>query len=238
MNAKISRIVAIEYSKHRNAFGMVGIEVMKKDKVFRVRLAREWSRKNLNSMPSDIGVLFKQIGGWDYTYVNQKVGQHVIQELRKIEKIPLQVFTTKKDLGDPDDLERAKVMDVTEMTQYMVVLRQKHQVKFPENPPATVQELERQMTMFVEHKTESGTMAYYAPGDERDNLPRALAAACFAGRKLLRGGNRTISLSKKLPSLHSKRDELGSCLSGSQSSRGRETYYPGGTSRVQKYRIS
>ena len=231
------RIVAVEYSKHRNVFGLVGVEAIKDKNTFMVSLAREWDRKNLSLMVSQIGTLYDKIG-WGYTYVNQKIGQHVIQELRKIEKIPIQVYTTKKDLADPLDLERAKVMDITEMTQYMVVLKQKHQVQFPEKPLRSIKELERQMAMFVEHKTESGTMSYYAPGDEKDNLPRALAAACFGGRKLIRGGNRSVSISKKMPLFHGKSDDLGSGLSNSQRSLGREVHYPGGTSRsMRKYRI-
>ena len=43
--------------------------------------------------------------------------------------------------------------------------------------------------MFTEHTTESGTVAYYAPGEEMDCLTKALMICLFAGRISLQQGN-------------------------------------------------
>ena len=49
-------------------------------------------------------------------------------------------------------------------------------------------DLMKQMEMFTEHVTEAGTVAYYAPGEELDCLPRALMMCCFAARNSLEHG--------------------------------------------------
>ena len=46
------KTVGIAYSKHRNAIGMVGNEVNIKEKKVRIKLAREWSRKDIGQGPS------------------------------------------------------------------------------------------------------------------------------------------------------------------------------------------
>ena len=72
------------------------------------------------------------------------------------------------------------------MTHFvMVALRQNHQIEFPERPPPTVLDLEKQISMFVEHKTEAGGVDYYAPGDEKDNLTKAFMISIFAQRHIL-----------------------------------------------------
>ena len=48
-----------------------------------------------------------------------------------------------------------------------------------------MQELEHQVALFSEHTTEAGMVNYYAPGDELDNLTKALIIACFAARPFL-----------------------------------------------------
>ena len=45
------KTVGIAYSKHRNAIGMVGNEVNIKEKKVRIKLAREWSRKDIGKAP-------------------------------------------------------------------------------------------------------------------------------------------------------------------------------------------
>ena len=48
--------------------------------------------------------------------------------------------------------------------------------------------LENQVAMFTEHRTEAGGIDYYAPGEERDELVKALLAALFSARTLLQEG--------------------------------------------------
>jgi len=187
-NDDIIRLAAIAHSKHRNAIGLVAIEIDKDLKLVYVKLARQWSRDKINEIPYEIAKLYNQIR-WGNTYIDQLTGQHFIQDLRTVHHMPLQIINTQKNLKDPDDIERIEVMDKIEMTQFMLTLRQNHQVLFPENPSKTMGELEVQMSLYSEYKTEAGNVDYYAPGDEKDNLTKALLIDCFAARKYLKVGD-------------------------------------------------
>ena len=94
-------------------------------------------------------------------------------------------MTTQKNVKDADEIEKIQTMDKIEMVQFMLTLRQKHQVEFPPDPSVSAQQLERQIVLFAEKKTEAGSIDYFAPGNELDNLPKALLIACFAARKYL-----------------------------------------------------
>ena len=76
-------------------------------------------------------------------------------------------------------------MDLIEMTQFMLVLLQREQIFYPEKPKPTMRELIHQMSVFAEHKTEQGSINYYAPGSEKDSLVKAQLICCFAARKQL-----------------------------------------------------
>jgi len=186
-NDDIIRLAAIAHSKHRNAIGLVGVEVDSELKKVYVKLARQWSRDKINEIPYEISKLFEKIR-WGNTFIDQLTGQHFIQDLKRIHHMPIQIINTQKNLKDPDEIERVKTMDKIEMTQFMLTLRQNHQVEFPEKPSKTMKELEEQMALYSEHKTEAGNVDYYAPGDELDNLTKALLIDCFVARKYLRIG--------------------------------------------------
>ena len=79
-------------------------------------------------------------------------------------------------------------MDKIEMVQWMVKVKLNHQIEFPPNPTVQMQELESQMSIFTEHKTESGNIDYFAPGDEYDNLVKSLMIACFSVRNVIDAG--------------------------------------------------
>jgi len=177
------KIAALAHSKHRNMFGLVGIEVNEEQKKAYVKLARQWSRDQINTIPSMVSQLYQKIQ-WGDTYVDQQTGEHLIQDLRK-EGMYLKIITTQKNLKDPSDISRTKVMDKIEMVQLMLTLRKNHQIEFPKNPTTTMVELERQMAIFSEHKTEAGGIDYFAPGEELDNLTKALLIDCFAARNVL-----------------------------------------------------
>ena len=46
-------------------------------------------------------------------------------------------------------------------------------------------ELEEQIALYAEKSTEAGTMDYFAPGDELDDLTKGLMLAVFAARPFL-----------------------------------------------------
>ncbi len=176
------KIATLSYSKFRDQFGLVVIEADATDQVVRVGLAVFWDRKKINSISSKINSLYQKIK-WDSTYVDQKVGEHIIDELKNT--LPIYVINTKKDLLDPEDIHKLEVMDMTEIVQFTYGLKLEHRIKFPEHPTTNIQELERQISMFTENKTEQGTITYYATGDEHDSLVRALLMCIFAARDYL-----------------------------------------------------
>ena len=205
------KTVGIAYSKHRNALGLVGNETIPAERKALVKFAREWQRENISKAPATIAKLYDKIK-WDKTVIDQQVGEFFIQDLKN-HGIPLQVITTQKDLKDPENIERIKVMDKVEMTHFiMVALRQRFQIEFPANPPKTIQKLEHQISMYTEHKTEAGGIDYYAPGDQKDNLTKAFMISIFAERNVLTkfentvhvgGGIGTNEIREQIPSFDS-----------------------------------
>lgn len=168
---------------------MVGVEIDTRKKTAFVRLAKQWSRKNMNAIPGDIAQLHSRIK-WHTTIADQLVGQHLIRSIENMMGNQLQIITTQKNLKDPENIEKLKVMDITEMTQLTLSIKQDHRIQFPKkNHSEDMIDLMKQMEMFTEHVTESGTVAYYAPGEELDSLPRALMMCCFAGRNTLEHGD-------------------------------------------------
>jgi len=181
-------IVAISYTKQRTMFGMVGVEIDSQKRIAFVRLAKQWSRKNMNDIPGDIKELHSRIK-WNNTIVDQQVGQHLIKSFEMAMGTGLQIITTQKNLKDPENIELLKVMDITEMTQLTLSTKQDHRIQFPKkNHTEDMMDLMKQMEMFTEHITEQGTVSYFAPGEELDCLPRALMMCCFAARNSLEHG--------------------------------------------------
>ena len=206
------RCVAITHSKYRDAFGFVGVEV-REGKLY-VGYARQWKRKYLSQMAPDVSRYHKRFQ-WDVAYIDQLTGEHVIQSMRKDHKLNFRVITTQKNLKDPDGINRARVMDKIEMVQWMVQAKDLGLILFPVHPGHSMGELESQMEIFSEHKTEAGNVDYFAPGDEYDNLIKALMIACFAARKYMNTGNMRVIMGKKFASIHENEDSL-SALTGSQ----------------------
>lgn len=233
----IIRQATLTYSKYRNMFGLLAGEVDSEEKEVHILFAREWPRSKLDRMAYDIGILFDTLK-WGTTWVNQLVGEHIIDELKK-QNMKVKSITTQKQLKDPEGTKKVIVMDEFEAVQFCIELKQKNQIRFPEDAGKHLKKVLEQVPLFTEHKTEARISDYYAEGDEYDHYTRALLMFCFAARKLLiRGTNRThAATGRKISRFHTK-DELGSGLSGTQRSLGRQVDYPGGSSRSPpKYRI-
>jgi len=178
------KTVALTFSKHRNAFGLVGIDV-DNNLIVNVRLAKQWSRKQINDIPFEIAEAHSKIN-WSKMYVDQALGEHLIRDIKK-QELSVDVITTKKNMPDPADIERLLVMDKIEMTQLMLSLKLKHRIQFPPKRGEHMQELINQVELFIENKTEAGGIDYYSPGDEFDNLTKALMICCFGVRNVLAG---------------------------------------------------
>ena len=78
----IIRRAAISHSKHRNAFGLIGIEADSESKKIRVKLARQWPRIKINETLPAIAEIYNKIN-WDTTYIDQLTGEHFIQSLKE-----------------------------------------------------------------------------------------------------------------------------------------------------------
>ena len=180
------KLAAIAYSKHRNIFGLVGVEILVKQKKIRVALAREWTREQINQMTPEIGELFRQMK-WGDTYIDQLTGQSIITKLRSKEKMYLKIINTQKNVKNPDPIEQAIIMDMIDMAQYMIQIKINHQLEFPPKPTEFMLELEKQIGIFSEVKSERGGLDYLALGAGHDNLTRALIICCFAARKYIDG---------------------------------------------------
>lgn len=178
-------IVALSYTKQRTVFGMVGIEIDAEKKIAYVRLAKQWSRDNMSLIPKNIETIYNKVK-WDMTFADQLIGQHLIRSIELALGFEVQTITTQKNLKDPENIEKIKVMDMTEMTQFTLSLKQQHSIQFPpKNITDDMRQLVKQIEMFTEHITESGTVSYYAPGGEYDCLSKALMICCFVGRMSL-----------------------------------------------------
>lgn len=180
-------IVALSYTKQRTQFGMVGIEIDPTKRIAYVRLAKQWSRHDMNRIPDDIKEIYDKVQ-WHMTFADQLIGQHLIRSIEKSLQFEVATITTQKNLKDPEDIEAIKVMDITEMTQLTLSIKQEHKIQFPPKPTTDMIKLMKQMEMFTEFITEAGTVSYYAPGEEIDCLPRALMICCFVGRMSLQHG--------------------------------------------------
>jgi len=179
------KIVAISHSKHRNMIGFVGIEVDTEKLIVYVRLAFQWSRNQINQIPQEIDDAYSKIK-WDKLYIDQSTGEHFIKDIKR-HGVSVEVITTKKNLNEPNDIDRLLVMDKIEMTQLMLALKLKHRIQFPPNPNGTMREAISQVELFTEKKTEAGGIDYYAPGEELDSLTKSLMICCFAVRNILDG---------------------------------------------------
>lgn len=179
------KITAISHSKHRNMIGFIGIEVDDVNLLVNVRLAKQWSRSQINQIPQEIEDAYSKIK-WDKLYIDQSTGEHFIKDIKR-HGIPIDVITTKKNVNEPADIDRLLVMDKIEMTQLMLALKLKHRIQFPSNPQETMKEAINQIELFTENKTEAGGIDYYAPGDELDSLTKSLMICCFAVRNILAG---------------------------------------------------
>ena len=190
------RIAAIHSGKHRNHFTIVGIEVSLESKKIYVKYVKRWKGRSFIKPGKEIPLIYLQ-HKIKHIFVDQNnIGEHIIRKL-KDDNVTLKVITTSKILKDPKKIIKAKTMDKTEMVSWFVNSKELHQIIFPEKRNSNVMELERQLSIFSEHKTESGNIDYFAPGEENDDMILALILACFGARNYLKGKFKRLVASKK-----------------------------------------
>ena len=178
------KLVGIAHSKLRNSIGAVGIEVDPVKQEVLVRMARHWDRQQINEVAPGIAHMYSQFE-WSNTIIDVSVGEHLIQSFRRISKIPIRVIFIKKKITDTSEIRRVKILDLTEMVQFMLQQKLIHKIKFPKKISPHMKELEDQIALYAEKTTEAGGVNYFAPGDELDDLTKALMIAVFAARPFM-----------------------------------------------------
>jgi len=181
---KTVKLVGIAHSKLRNSIGAVGIEVDPVKQEVLVKMARHWDRLHINDIAPGIAYMYSQFE-WSNTIIDVSVGEHIIQSLRRIAKIPIRIIFIKKKITDTSEIRRVKKLDLTEMVQFMLQQKLIHKIKFPKKISPYMKELEDQIALYAEKTTEAGGVNYFAPGDELDDLTKALMIAVFAARPFM-----------------------------------------------------
>ena len=189
---------------------MVGVEIDLATKVVFVKLAKQWKRDEMAKIPGDVKILYEKIK-WNTSYADQLVGQHLLKEIEYGSEISIFAINTQKNIKEPEEEKGMKKMDLIEMTQFMLSLKQTHKIQFP-NTQSTkkrtkdMSDLMREIEMFSEKITEQGTVNYYAPGDETDGLVKALMICCFGGRPFIEKAIPFMIVSGSEPEINATKD--------------------------------
>jgi hypothetical protein len=192
--------VAFAHSKKRDYFGMVGIEIEADNNTAFVRMAKQWSREQLNQMPQEIKQIYHRVK-WHRTFADHQIGLHLIRNFENKLQLGIHTITTQKHLNDAENIDRLQVMDMTEMVQLTLSLKQDRKIQWPAKFSKDMGLLIKQIEMFTENVTEQGTVSYYAPGNELDALPKALMIALFGNRTELQQGFSEMIIKQGAPSI-------------------------------------
>ena len=181
----MSKIVALSYSKLRERVGLIGISVL--DRQAYIRLALAWDVRDIKQLTRDVYKHYRKYR-WDTTWIDQTTGEYLIAELKRQYEVPVSVFTSQKMIKEGKLIDKIKQMDKIEMTEYLRKLIQEERIRFPAKPSPRAKELEDQLSYFSKHSTVAGSVDYYAPGGEQDDMVVALKITCFAVRHELEAG--------------------------------------------------
>ena len=214
------------WGKIRDSFGFVVIRVDKDSIV--VRTARRWQGRDYTDVERTIAKYHLK-HNFDHIVVEQNnTGIHVIEVLKRQYNLPIISVTTSKDLKDNKKIISARVMDKNQMANYIATLMRDKKISFPRgNVSKDLRELERQIAIFAEHRTESGKgLSYYAPGQEHDDLAMAFMLAIHIAKYYLREDetSRIGAASKAID--YGEFDMLGSGIPEGGISKGRAVMMP------------
>ena len=219
-------IAACDPGKIHDSFGFVVIRV--DDKVIHVRTARRWLGRDYTDVERTIAK-FHMKHNFDHVVVEQNsMGVHVVESLIRQYNLPVISVTTSANLKDNKKIISARVMDKNQMALYIAKLMKDKLIKFPSGKKTKdLAELERQIAIFAEHRTESGkALSYYAPGNEHDDLAMALMLAVHIGRYYLRNEDDTRIHAYSKPIMGEEEDLLGTGVPAGAISKGRFVLQP------------
>ena len=198
---------------------------MNKDNIT-VRAAKRWLGVDYTDVEEQIAK-FHLKHNFDHIVIEQNnTGIHVIEVLRRQYNLPIIPVTTTKNLKDNKKIMSARVMDKNMMAMYIANLMNDNKIKFPPTGSKDMKELERQIAIFAEHRTEAGNVQYYAPGNEHDDLAMAFMLAIHIARYYMRNEDTSIRVSSKRITLFDDEDILGSAIPAGSVLKGRSIVMP------------
>ncbi|MGH9910539.1 MAG: hypothetical protein ACRD32_07860, partial [Nitrososphaerales archaeon] len=209
-----------------DSFAMVKIAI--RDKKIYILGAKGWVGRDYIQVEEEIAEIHQTNPADLYVIEKNNTGDHVYEVLRYQKHLPVIAVTTSKDIKNRE--KHRDTMDKNEMVRWMLAMKQDHRIIFPKRDTAEIRELKRQLSIFAERMTESGSISYGAEGREHDDYVMALMLACFAARrKYFRpGSGRHFAVSSKgvgHNQNHNGHSESG-IYRGAQSF-GRTAYIPG-----------
>ncbi len=219
------RIAGLDPGKQRDSFAFVGTKV--ENKAIYVLGAKRWLGRAYLDVEKEIASIHTSQPFTYYVVERNNTGEHVIEVLKRNYSLPVLAVTTGRELKTKEKIYSPKVMDKNEMVKYMIVLIQEKKLIFPKIKTMELTELDRQMSIFAEHKTDAGKFTYHAEGQEHDDLVMALMLACFIGRYYINkkeGVKKSTGVSRKF--LHEDEDLLGSGVPEEYVVHGRAVWNP------------
>jgi hypothetical protein len=184
------KILSGDPGKIRDSFFIVGTEI-KQNKLY-VRLAIQRQGKAYKQVCQEFADISRK-HNFNFNLIEaNNTGQFVIEELEQVHHIPVIGVTTTKDIKDEKKKNIIERMDKNENVKWFLNMKAEHRVIFPidvKSSPAML-ELKRQIAIFAEHKTEAGSVSYYAPGQEHDDGVMALMINIQKVKQYLKPGGR------------------------------------------------
>ena len=174
------RIAGLDPGKQRDSFAFVGTEI--RDRSLYIITAKRWLGRAYIDVEKEINQSHKKNPYDKYVVERNNTGEHVVEILSRGYHLPVWPVVTGKELKSKDKIYSPKIMDKNEMVKYMIILGGEGRLIYPANKSDEMKELQRQMAIFAEHKTEAGKFTYFAEGNEHDDLVMALMLACFVAR--------------------------------------------------------
>lgn len=177
------RIAGLDPGKHRDAFAFVGTEIH--NGLLQIKGAKRWMGRNYLEVEDAIAEIHRVKPFNIYVLELNNTGTHVFEILTQHKKLPVIPVVTSKDLKDLVKKYDNKIMDKNEMVRLMAHWFQDGSIVFPTQTTPELTELKRQLAIFAEHKTETGSVSYRAEGSEHDDLVMALMLACWYARNMI-----------------------------------------------------
>ena len=223
------RIAGIDSGKRRDSFAFVGIEI-KNNNVYVIG-CKTWLGRNYLEVENLIANIHDSKPFDYYSIEVNASGEHVFEELKYRHRIPnvIPLFTTR-EVKDQSKINSGRILPKNQMTMWLSRMFQQNRIKFPKNSTKDIDELKRQISIFSEVITESGSVSYRAEGQEHDDTVMALMLACFIGRNFIKGNEGFTQplqvVSRKYAINGEEEDVWGSGVPNNVEVTGREVYLP------------